>query len=310
MHVLLRARLPGLTLADARAQWLGVLERVTPPVVNGKAKRQVDFVPVETLLRLAGMFVVEHTRYGSATAHQAPEPVPQMSRLFKRPPSSFLARMANLNGSRSHGATYDLLAGSVLRSAPERMADTYRLILTAARSVGIGPDPLPDFLHLGGTSRPLDLLGQEEISLAEVESVVEGVLREQVEDALEEADTLRVVTASVGVGPHRFASSVLSNCGSHTSSAVSPWATKPPDTAPRQPHQALAGRHQPGTPGRGQRTVRLPHTRRGLRRRAAEYPGRPERAALTTVDRGRRAQLRGRRSLRSRAPTLTHRAAR
>ena len=42
--------------------------------------------------------------YGGSTAHQAPELVPSLARLFSRPPSSVLAKTANLDGSRSHGA--------------------------------------------------------------------------------------------------------------------------------------------------------------------------------------------------------------
>src|SRR5208282_3379047 len=76
------------------------------PVSSG---RQVTFLPVETLLCLAASFLVNHRRFGGSTAHQAPEPVPSLARLFSRPPSSVLAKMANLDGSRSHGARPDVL---------------------------------------------------------------------------------------------------------------------------------------------------------------------------------------------------------
>src|SRR6266700_6501042 len=88
-----------LTPAQAVAQWASVLAR--RPVEQG---RQVDFIPVETLLCLAASLVVNHRRYGGSTAHTAGAPVPELSRLFIRRPSSVLAKMANLDGSRSHGA--------------------------------------------------------------------------------------------------------------------------------------------------------------------------------------------------------------
>ncbi len=46
------------------------------------------------------------------TAYRAPEPVPSLAQLFSRRPSSVLAKMANLDGSRSHGGKWDVLAGA------------------------------------------------------------------------------------------------------------------------------------------------------------------------------------------------------
>jgi putative restriction endonuclease len=86
--------------------------------------------------------------YGGSTAHQAPELVPSLARLFSRPPSSVLAKMANLDGSRSHGARCDALAGAPLRDDPARLSRVYRVLLQAARE-GFGSGRLPDFLGLG-----------------------------------------------------------------------------------------------------------------------------------------------------------------
>src|ERR1700728_4713170 len=134
---------------------------VRRPVSQG---RQVTFLPVETLLCLAAAFLVNHRHFGGGTAHQAPEPVPSLARLFSRRPSSVLAKMANLDGSRSHGARWDALAGAILRDDPKRFTHVYRTILTAARAQGIGLGALPDFLGFehGGE---LALLGQEELDL-------------------------------------------------------------------------------------------------------------------------------------------------
>jgi hypothetical protein len=48
--------------------------------------------------------------------------------------------MANLDGSRSHGARWDALAGAILRDDPTRFTQTYRVLLHAARAEGIGPE--------------------------------------------------------------------------------------------------------------------------------------------------------------------------
>jgi putative restriction endonuclease len=88
-----------LTAGDAQAQFRMLLER--RPV---RENRQVTFLPVETLLCLAASFLANHRHFGGGTARQAPEPVQSLARLFSRPLASVLAKMANLNGSRSHGA--------------------------------------------------------------------------------------------------------------------------------------------------------------------------------------------------------------
>ena len=198
-----------LTVGQAREQFRALQAR--RPVQGG---RQVTFLPAETLLCLAASFLVNHRRFGGATAHQAPEPVPALARLFSRPPSSVLAKMANLDGSRSHGARWDVLAGAMLRDDPARFSDVYRILMQAARAEGIGPARLPDFLglELGGE---LALLGQEELDV----SVLEAALRDQVSrrDAASvwsELETERILLAAARVGQHVFALHVLANCGS------------------------------------------------------------------------------------------------
>jgi len=95
--------------------------------------------------------------------------------LFSRPPSSVLAKMANLDGSRSHGARWDVLAGALLRDDPARFSRIYRVLLQAARAEGIGAGSLHDCLGLehGGE---LALLGQEELDI----SVLDADLRDKI----------------------------------------------------------------------------------------------------------------------------------
>lgn len=199
-----------LGLVEARAQWRSLVQR--PLLARGQ--RQVAFLPVETLLCLAAMYVVEHSRFGSSSAGRAPEPVQSLARLFRRPPTSILAKMANLDGSRSHGARFDLLASATLRADPEHFSATYRTILMAARQVGVASEALPDFLGIepGGT---LILLGQDELGTPDVESALEAELRRRTREAngLSERDTERVMLTAIRVGQHRFARGVLANCG-------------------------------------------------------------------------------------------------
>lgn len=180
------------------------------PVSTG---RQVTFLPVETLLCLAASFLVNHRRFGGTTAHQAPEPVPSLARLFSRPPSSILAKMANLDGSRSHGGRWDVLAGAVLRDEPAHFTHVYRLLLNAARSEGISADILPDFLGLehGGE---FALLGQDELGPSALENAFRDQIAKAAADGIwTEQQTERILLAAARVGQHVFALNVLSNCG-------------------------------------------------------------------------------------------------
>jgi len=159
-----------LTVGQARQEFRDLLRR--RPV---SGSRQANFLPAETLLCLAASFLVNHRQFGGATAHRAPEPVPTLATLFSRPPSSVLAKMANLDGSRSHGARWDVLAGAVLREDLERFTHIYRILLQAARTEGIGQNRLPDFLGIEAGDE-LTLLGQDELEV----SVLEADLRDKI----------------------------------------------------------------------------------------------------------------------------------
>jgi putative restriction endonuclease len=196
-----------LTVSQAREQFRVLLSR--RPAAEGV--RQADFMPVETLLCLAASFRVNHRRYGGSTAHLAPEPVPELARLFARRPSSVLAKMANLDGSRSHGATYDASAGATLREQPTLFTHIYRVLLYAARAEGIGHDRLPDFLGLedGGE---MELLGQDELSALDQDELADDPGDGEGDQAVD-PETERIRAAAARVGQHVFAQHVLSNCG-------------------------------------------------------------------------------------------------
>ena len=196
-----------LTVSQAREQFGALLGR--RPAAEGV--RQADFMPVETLLCLAASFRVNHRRFGGSTAHRAPEPVPELARLFARRPSSVLAKMANLDGSRSHGAAFDASAGATLREQPTLFTHIYRILLYAARAEGIGHDRLPDFLGLedGGE---MELLGQEELGALDADDLA-GDGADGEDDQPLDRETERIRAAAARVGQHVFAQHVLSNCG-------------------------------------------------------------------------------------------------
>jgi putative restriction endonuclease len=77
--------------------------------------------------------------------------------------------MANLDGSRSHGGKYDILAGAVLRDEPAHFTHIYRTLLTAARAEGINQHRLPDFIALEHDGE-FDLLGQDELGPSALEN--------------------------------------------------------------------------------------------------------------------------------------------
>jgi len=197
-----------ITPAAAREQWRRILVR--PPRPDDPKFRQVDFVPIETLLCLAASILINHRSYGGSTAHAAPTPVPELAALFRRTPASVLAKMANLDGSRANGARHEVETAATLLADPARMAAVYLIVIDAARAEGIGPAALPDFLGSG-----FHLLGQEELSDTEVEAAVEGRLGRLAGKmgTTPEEVTERLLVAAARVGQHRFAAGVLVNCG-------------------------------------------------------------------------------------------------
>lgn len=215
-----------LSPAAARSQWISIEER--SPVVQG---RQVDFTPVETLLCLAASLVVNHRKYGGRTSHLAPQPVPALALLFRRRNSSVLAKMANLDGSRKNGARHEVEVAARLLSEPGELAIRYQLIVDAARDAGVGPDRLPDFLGIEGSSAEMSLLGQAELTDSELEAAVREASASwlRMRSDLEERITERLLVATARVGQHRFAQEVLHNhqhrcvfCGLSIASAGKP----------------------------------------------------------------------------------------
>lgn len=196
--------------SDARVQWRSILART--PVATG---RQVPFTPVETLACLAASLLVNHRKYGGSTAHKAAEPVPALARLFRRPNSSVLAKMANLDGSRRNGARHELMVAAELLGEPGHLAIVYRILLAAARDEGIGPETLPDYLALGSHGTDLLLIGQEELDTVDIENAVRSPVQTWLDARgdIDERITERLLVGAVRVGQHRFANDVLRGHG-------------------------------------------------------------------------------------------------
>lgn len=134
-----------------------------------------------------------------------------LARLFRRPNSSVLAKMANLDGSRRNGAKHEIEVAARLLGTRSILPVSTQLVLAAAREVGISPDDLPDFLHLEQGSAELLLLGQEELERADIEAAVQRDSATWLEKRsdLEGQMTERLLVAAARVEQHRFASEVL-----------------------------------------------------------------------------------------------------
>ncbi|MCP2284075.1 putative restriction endonuclease [Promicromonospora umidemergens] len=199
-----------LTVAEAERQWLEIVSRQDPTENRGR----VNHTPVETLLAGA-VRVVANVRAGGGEGRSFPFPVPELARLFRRKPNGVASKVENLSGvpGRNRGATTDIDLGRRLAADPDLVASAYRIILAAARNVGIGTDRLPDFLGLehGGF---MVLLGQEEIDALDLETAVEQEIgQRRLEDLDTDSATERALVQMLRVGQSAFASEVLRNYG-------------------------------------------------------------------------------------------------
>ena len=202
------ARLTEISLSGSRQDWRAIQRRHM--AVAGR--RQENFTPSEVVLCMAAMLMVNHRRFGGSTSHLAPSPVPELARLFKRTPASILAKMANLDGSRSHGGKAEKEATAILlQSAAAGLLSNYATILEAARQENLDDGALPDFL--GAEFAAPEMLGQQEISDTEIEqAVAERVPRLASDSGLEVPATELLLVAVARVGQHVFARDVLANC--------------------------------------------------------------------------------------------------
>ncbi|TFD46648.1 HNH endonuclease [Cryobacterium sp. TMT1-2-1] len=197
-----------LSRQAAVEQWSTILRRDLPAA----GRRQVAYTPVETLLTFGLAFVVNRGSYGTANLDKVPEPVPTVARLFRRSISSILAKMGNLDGSRTNGARNEIELASMLGGDLSRYFQLYETIFDAARLLGLDTQALPDFLGLERESmqRVLDAdrVTSDELA-AQVEQQADKWLRERPD--IELVTTERLLMGSARIGQARFARAVLAN---------------------------------------------------------------------------------------------------
>ena len=173
-------------------------------------------------------------RYGGSSLHRAPQIVHDLAALFVRPPGSITNKMMNLDGSRAHAGKHEWQFFIEMSRGGNGFPQLYQRVLLAARDMGIGPADLPDFVPAEGD---FDLLGQEELSVRTLETVVNvRATSHRLREMAGEHETTRLVEQSVRLGQHRFARSVLANYG-HTCA----FCGFAPQSLPR--HKLLVASH-------------------------------------------------------------------
>jgi putative restriction endonuclease len=119
--------------------------------------------------------------------------------------------MANVDGSRPHGAKQDAVIAAEILGRPGRLAEVYAAILAEARRAGVDAQSLPDFLQLESSGYDIELLGQDEIEPDLAWAVQTQLKRWAVVD--DSPVTARMAEVNLRIGQHRFASQVLTNFG-------------------------------------------------------------------------------------------------
>jgi putative restriction endonuclease len=199
----------GLTEADARSQWLSILQRVDPG-----GRRQVDFVPIETLLCFGLGLIAEPSSSGNINIRESSREAQLLAALFKRPTKSLAAKLANLDGRRPNGAKHERQLWAMLSNDLVLFEHLYEVIFEAGRLAGLDDSNLPDFLGIeSNTLRAF--IEADQISNEALREAVEANLRDWADgnpggDAIE---TEKVLLGTARVGQQQFARSVLNNCG-------------------------------------------------------------------------------------------------
>ncbi|WP_341952943.1 HNH endonuclease [Salinibacterium sp. TMP30] len=199
----------GLTEADARSQWLSILQRVDPG-----GRRQVDFVPLETLLCFGLGLIAEPSSSGTINIRESSREAQRLAALFKRPTKSLAAKLANLDGRRPNGAKHERQLWAMLSNDLVLFEHLYELAFTAGRSVGLDNARLPDFLGIE-TSTLRAFIEADQITNDALRESVESDLRDWVDGnpSGDATETEKVLLGTARVGQQQFARSVLNNCG-------------------------------------------------------------------------------------------------
>jgi putative restriction endonuclease len=179
--------------------------------------RQVPFNIVETLLCYGLFYIFDPHKYGGANIDKVPPVVKTLATFFHRTPGSVTNKMLNLDGSRQHSGRDEPLLFASLATEPALYHALYKDILTAARTLALGEDTLPDFLGaLSDDTQVEDLLGQDDLpNSASVLLAGEENAMKALDHAFVLGDRLteKLVERKIRLAQHRFAVDVLQNCG-------------------------------------------------------------------------------------------------
>lgn len=198
-----------LSADEARLQWFSILARVDPG-----ERRQVDFVPIETLLCFGLGLVSPPSPSGNINIRESASDVKRLAALLKRRPTSLAAKLANLDGRRPNGAKHERQLWAILSNDLARFEHLYEVTMAAGRSVGLAHDQLPDFLEVETNSLHA-FLEADQVSYEDLRDAIEEDVRDWA-DRNPEGDSLEtemVLLGTARVGQQQFARSVLENCG-------------------------------------------------------------------------------------------------
>jgi putative restriction endonuclease len=135
-----------------------------------------------------------------------------LAETFKRSPSSFAAKLGNLDGRRAHGAKYEQLLWIHLTDNRYLYESLYETILQSGRLLGLNSQLLPDFLGFEDNVFRL-VVDADSVSDAQLLECLQpdfAVLRET-QDPADSRNTERALLGTARVGQQQFARKVLVN---------------------------------------------------------------------------------------------------
>lgn len=196
-----------LSLESAASQWVAIARREAPMT----GKKQVRFLPVETLVCFALGLIEVPSRSGTINLRPTSEQVVRFAHLFKRSPDSLGLKLANLDGRRANGARHEQELWIRLTNDGAAFAEIYGTIIAAARRVGLGPETVPDIL--GGSKQVLAVFDAVGVSDSELLDAMEPLINENLSRVRDRpiATTERLFLGTARVGQQQFARRVLAN---------------------------------------------------------------------------------------------------
>ncbi len=194
------------------------LSEITQRSLPEPGQRQVPFNAVEKVLCCGLFYLCNPHKYGGANIQTVPESVKQLATFFRRTPGSITSKMLNLDGSRTHSAREEPELFAVFATDPDLYRSLYREILSQARTLQLGEETLPDFLHLLSPELvPGDvLLGQDDLPVSTtllLAKAEESMKVLQQAFAFDDRLTEKVAERKIRLAQHRFALDVIHNCG-------------------------------------------------------------------------------------------------